>query len=397
MSILDPVGAPSKLRLGGVDSHRACRVPPVSILRPGKPITLRLVAPIHPRALPKAGKRNPVRTATPLHPTRNMALAIPVPTQPLAGDQVACAVRAGLAAQPKRLPPWLFYDEAGSRLFEEITALPEYYLTRTEHAILARHAGEMLTRASAGERLRIAELGAGSAAKTRLLLAAAVERQGSVLYEPIDISLTALLLAQARIESGVPGARVCPLVMDYTNGFRLDSLYPGERRLVLYIGSSIGNFEPAESARLLRKLRAQLAPGDSLLLGVDLVKDESTLLRAYDDAAQVTAAFNKNLLLRLNRELAADFDLEAFAHRAVWNPARSRIEMHLESLTTQRVHLAALDLEVEFDSGETIHTENSYKYRPAQAEEMLVRAGFAPIASWTDPRRWFAVCLGIAA
>jgi L-histidine Nalpha-methyltransferase len=309
---------------------------------------------------------------------------------------VARVVRAGLASAPRRLPPWLFYDEAGSQLFEEITELPEYYLTRTEQSILACNAGEILARASAGDRLRLAELGAGSAAKTRLLLAAAIERQGSVLYEPIDISITALLAAQSRIEQEIPHARVCPLVMDYTNGFALDPVDPGERRLLLYIGSSIGNFEPSESARLLRRLRAQLAPGDSLLLGVDLVKDERILLRAYDDAAQVTAAFNKNLLARLNRELAADFDLDSFTHRAVWNPVRSRIEMHLESLAAQRVRIPALDLEVDFDAGETLHTENSYKYRPGQPEELLTRAGFTPAASWTDPRGWFAVCLGVA-
>ncbi len=325
-----------------------------------------------------------------------MALAIPVPTESLAGEKVARAVRAGLTAQPKCLPPWLFYDEAGSRLFEEITELPEYYLTRTEHSILARNAAEILARASAGERLRIAELGAGSAAKTRLLLAAAAEQQGSLLYEPIDISMTALLLAQAHIEREIPGVRVRPFAMDYTNGFRLDSPYPGERRLLLYIGSSIGNFEPAESARILGKMRAQLQPGDSLLLGVDLVKDDAALLPAYDDAAGVTAAFNKNLLIRLNREMGADFEPDAFAHRAVWNRTRSRVEMHLESLAGQRVRIAALDLTLDFRCGETIHTENSYKYSQGQAEQMLTRAGFAPAACWTDPRAWFAVWLGVA-
>jgi L-histidine Nalpha-methyltransferase len=325
-----------------------------------------------------------------------MALAIPVPTEIHAGEKVAHAVRTGLASAPRRLPPWLFYDEAGSRLFEEITALPEYYLTRTEHSILARNAGDILARAAAGACLRISELGAGSAAKTRLLLTAAVERQRAVLYEPIDISMTALLVAQARIERDVPGARVRPLVMDYTNGFALDPCGAGERRLVLYIGSSIGNFEAEESARLLRRLRAQLEPGDSLLLGVDLVKDESLLLRAYDDAAGVTSAFNKNVLVRLNRELGADFDPDAFFHRARWNPAHSRIEMHLESLTAQCVRLAALDQEVEFEASETIHTENSYKYAPGQAEALLEDAGFAATAIWTDEQRLFAVHLGRA-
>jgi L-histidine Nalpha-methyltransferase len=328
---------------------------------------------------------------------------------PLVDEQVVQAALAGLHSFPKRLPPWLFYDEAGSRLFEAITELPEYYLTRTERSILARHAGAMVEHAAAGQRLRIAELGAGSAEKTRLLLHAAVERQNPVLYEPIDVSVTALLAAQSRIEREVPGVRVQPLVMDYTNGFHLDPLWPGERRLVLYIGSSIGNFEPDEAARLLEHLRTRLEPGDSLLLGVDLVKDPALLLAAYDDAAGVTAAFNKNILVRLNRELGADFRPDSFTHRAVWNPTHSRIEMHLESRCSQRIRLAALCQEIDqdnmdrdhaeelvFAAGETIHTENSYKYRPGQPEALLAQTGFAPAASWSDEQGWFQVCLGVA-
>jgi dimethylhistidine N-methyltransferase len=182
--------------------------------------------------------------------------------------------------------------------------------------------------------------------------------------------------------------------MDYTHGLDLEPCGPGERRMVLYIGSSIGNFDPHEAARLLAGVRAGLQPGDTLLLGVDLAKDIRTLLAAYDDTAGVTAAFNLNLLARLNRELGADFDLEAFAHRARWNGQESRIEIHLVSLSKQRVRLSALDLEVEFAEGETIHTENSYKYTPGQAEAMLTAAGFAPVETWTDARKWFVVCLG---
>jgi dimethylhistidine N-methyltransferase len=310
-------------------------------------------------------------------------------------EAVAAAVREGLTAHPKRLPPWLFYDAAGSRLFEQITELPEYYLTRTERGILTAHASEMIAQASEGQRLRLVELGAGSADKTRLLLAAAVAHQGAVLYEPLDVSSTALATAKARIESEIPPVRVSPRVLDYTQG--LDGLEPdaaGERRLVLYIGSSIGNFEPRAAERLLQRLRAGLEPGDGLLLGVDLIKDEATLLAAYNDAAGVTAAFNRNVLVRLNRELDANFDPAAFAHRAVWNAVESRIEMHLESRVAQRVRLAALNLEVDFTAGETIHTENSYKYAPAAPQAMLAEAGFAPVANWTDARGWFAVCLG---
>ena len=309
-------------------------------------------------------------------------------------ERVASAVREGLTARPKRLPPWLFYDAAGSRLFDRITGLPEYYLTRTERSILTAHAAAILALAAPGERLRIAELGAGSADKTRLLLAAAVRLQGTVLYEPVDVSASALDAAHERIQREIPGVTVIPQVMDYTHRLHLEPA--GERRLVLYIGSSIGNFEPHEALRLLQRLRASLRPGDSLLLGVDLVKDEKTLLAAYDDAAGVTAAFNRNLLCRLNRELAADFDPAAFRHRAVWNASESRIEMHLESRRAQRVRLPALDFEVDFAPGERIHTENSYKYAPGQTESLLSDAGFSPSATWTDPQGWFAVCLGRA-
>jgi dimethylhistidine N-methyltransferase len=309
-------------------------------------------------------------------------------------DRVAAAVWEGLTAMPKRLPPWLFYDEAGSRLFDEITELPEYYLTRTERGIFAAHAGQMIARAAGGGPLRITELGAGSADKTRLLLAAAVARQGAVVYEPVDVSASALDAARERIEWEFDGVTVRPRVADYTQGLGLEQTAAGERRLVLYIGSSIGNFEPWEAAELLERVWAELEPGDGLLLGVDLVKDQRTLLAAYDDEAGVTAAFNLNLLARLNRELGANFDAEAFAHRAVWNPAESRIEMHLESRKSQTVRLDGLGFEADFAPGESIHTENSYKYRPGQAEELLEASGFEAVESWTDERGWFGVCLG---
>ncbi len=319
---------------------------------------------------------------------------------------VASAVRKGLGSRPRRLPPWLFYDADGSRLFDQITRLPEYYLTRTEREILAVSSAWIIAKAARSDaddadgnkpvQLRITELGAGSADKTRLLLKAAVERQGTVLYEPVDLSPTALEAARARIEREIPAVRVAPRVTDYTRGLDLVPAATGERRLVVYLGSSIGNFDPGQAAQLLLGVRAPLEPGDTLLLGVDLVKDEPTLLAAYNDAAAVTARFNLNLLARLNRELGADFDLGAFAHRALWNPTHSRIEMHLESLTTQRVRLASLDLEVGFSEGERIHTENSYKYAPGQAEDLLTAAGFTPDSTWTDARGWFAVCLGRA-
>jgi dimethylhistidine N-methyltransferase len=296
------------------------------------------------------------------------------------------------------LPAWLFYDAEGSRLFDQITRLPEYYLTRTERGILAAHAGEIIAQAagSGGARLRIAELGAGSADKTRLLLKAAVDRQGTLIYEPVDVSSSALHEARERIEREIAGVHVLPRVSDYTRNLNFYPAAPGERRMLLYIGSSIGNFEPQEAAQLLRIVRTSLEAGDTLLLGIDLQKPAAALLAAYDDAAGVTARFNLNMLTRLNRDLDADFDLARFAHRALWNEAESRIEMHLESLAAQRVQIPALDLELEFASGERIHTENSYKYAPGQAEAMLAAAGFAAESSWTDERGWFAVHLARA-
>ena len=308
-------------------------------------------------------------------------------------DKIASSVFEGLMSNPKWLPSWLFYDSAGSRLFDQITQIPEYYLTRTERGILSARAAEIVSKAGGEHALRLVELGAGSADKTRLLLNAAVERQDTVFYEPVDVSASALVEAQIRIEDEIPGVLVCPRVQDYTHDLELDATLPSERRLVLYIGSSIGNFEPGESMLLLERVRAALQPGDCMLLGVDLAKDEGVLHAAYDDAAGVTAAFNRNVLVRLNRELDADFEPASFAHRAMWNPEKSRMEMHLVSDRAQTVWLSAIDLRVSFKVGESIHTENSYKYRPGDAEEVLTRAGFTPEATWTDERGWFAVCL----
>ena len=304
---------------------------------------------------------------------------------------VAEAVRQGLTAHPKRLPSWLFYDEAGSRLFEQITELPEYYLTRTERGIFTLHAAEIIGRAAAGKHLRVAELGAGTADKTQLLLQAAVELQGQVVYEPVDVSASALEAARERIEAGLPGVRVLPRVEDYTRGLVLSD--SAECRLVLYIGSSIGNFDPAEAAELLSGVRRGLKPGDCLLLGVDLVKPESVLLPAYNDAAGVTAAFNLNLLERLNRELGARFEISTFTHRALWNSSAHCVEMHLFSPKSQKISIDDLGLSVDFLAGESIHTENSYKYLPGQVEALLTQAGFEPEALWTDEQQWFAVHL----
>jgi L-histidine Nalpha-methyltransferase len=318
-------------------------------------------------------------------------------------ERIKAVVRAGLTSQPKRLPPWLFYDEEGSRLFERITELPEYYLTRTERSILTEHAAEIVTRAAQNDSIRITELGAGSSEKTRILLEAAiaVNQRHLVLYEPVDLVASALLAAKMQIERDIPGVRVVPRLEDYTHEILLDPTYSGERRLVLYIGSSIGNFTPDEARHLLQRIRRGLNPGDALLLGADLVKDESALLAAYDDAAGVTAEFNLNMLARLNRELGANFNIANFSHRAQWNDAESCIEMYLDSRIQQQVQIKELDtdgeaLTVDFDENESIHTENSYKYRSGEIEDLLEFAEFEPDKSWSDWKGWFLVCLARA-
>jgi len=262
----------------------------------------------------------------------------------------------------------------------------------------------VIAAAAGGDRLRVLELGAGSADKTRLLLAAAVAYRGSVRYQPVDVSGSALDAARGRLELELPQVEVEPLVADYTRGLYLDRCEDGERRLALFIGSSIGNFDPEDALLVLRGLRDALEPGDGLLLGVDLApsstgstdgKTERELIAAYDDREGVTAQFNNNLLARLNRELGADFDLEAFRHRIRWNRERSRIEMHLESELAQTVRIAGLGQEFDFARGETIHTENSHKYRDGEAESLLRAAGFEPERRWSDANGWFAVHLAV--
>ncbi len=314
---------------------------------------------------------------------------------PAASTPIGAEVRRGLTSRPKTLSPWLFYDQRGSELFEAITELPEYYLTRTERGLFAR-CGDDILAAAGSPRLAILELGAGTAAKTGLLLQAAVRRQGSVTYYPIDISASALEHARRNISQQLPQVTVKPRVADYTTS--LDVIpSSGCRRLVLYIGSSIGNFDPSQAAALLRALRRRLAPGDLLLLGVDHIKDRGTLLRAYNDAAGVTAEFNRNALLRINRDLGAAFRPRLFRHRALWNEPESRIEMHLESLVPQQVPIPALEIAIQFRRGETIHTENSYKFTPGSVCRLLARCGFSPVQDWTDPRRWFGLYLVAAA
>jgi dimethylhistidine N-methyltransferase len=306
-------------------------------------------------------------------------------------DAISAAARAGLLRRRKSLPPWLFYDARGSALFEEITALPEYYLTRTERAILVRRAQAIVD--AAGPPLEVVELGAGSAAKTELLLQALLQQQPRVTYVPLDVSPAALTSARARLRR-LRRLTVQPILARYPEALDLLPRPEGQRRLVLFLGSNIGNYDPPDARALLTAVGQSLRPGDALILGADLRKPARLLLPAYDDAQGVTARFNKNVLTRLNRELGADFDLDSFNHVAVWNARRSRVEMHLESTRAQRVTVRALAAEVKFSRAERIHTESSYKLTPVRIRQLLAHAGFRVESSWHDPRRWFGLFLG---
>lgn len=312
---------------------------------------------------------------------------------------MAMDVATGLLAKPKTLSPKYFYDAAGSVLFEEITRLPEYYVTSTEHGILTRYAREILQTSANGhptpaapEKLTVLELGAGSASKTLVLLRELQQMQPKVRFVPIDVSHSALEEAVQRIHEVLPAVEVCPEVLDYTESLgRLDQA--DGRKLVLYIGSSIGNFEPFYAGSLLRNVALSLNKGDAVLLGTDMRKPKDVLIRAYDDSRGVTAAFNKNILRHINRELRANFDLECFRHRAVWNSEESRIEMHLESLREQTVYIAALGRDIYFERGETIHTENSYKFTMPMIRSITENSGFKLERTWSDPQGWFTVHL----
>ncbi|KIR61794.1 L-histidine N(alpha)-methyltransferase [Micromonospora haikouensis] len=299
-------------------------------------------------------------------------------------------VRTGLTARPKWLPPKWFYDARGSELFEEITRLPEYYPTRAERSVLQRRAGEIAELTGAKT---LIELGSGSSEKTRLLLDAFTRRGGLGTFVPLDVSVSALRQSTAQIATDYPGLRVRGIVGDFTR--HLDRLPTGGRRLVIFLGGTIGNLLPAERAGFLAAMRASLEPGDWLLIGTDLVKDPSIVVPAYDDAAGVTAEFNRNVLRVVNRELGADFDPEAFAHVALWDPEREWIEMRLRA--ERPVRARVLDLDVEFAAGEELRTEVSAKFRPEGIAAELVAAGFTAREFWTDADGLFGVTLARAA
>ncbi|MFF4826771.1 L-histidine N(alpha)-methyltransferase [Streptomyces sp. NPDC001312] len=312
-------------------------------------------------------------------------------TRTLPEDAMAAALRAdvqkGLTSDPKTLPPKWFYDARGSELFEQITELPEYYPTRAEREILAGRAAEI---ADALPARTLVELGSGSSEKTRHLIDALPRLH---TYVPVDVSDTALEQAGRALVAERPGLNVHALIADFTAGLALPHS-PGPR-LLAFLGGTIGNLLPGERAEFLASVRALLSPGDALLLGTDLVKAEDVLVRAYDDAAGVTAAFNKNVLSVVNRELGADFEPDAFDHVALWDTTNEWIEMRLRSRTAQTVKVPALDLAVHFAAGEELRTEVSAKFRKDRVSVELAAAGLELERWWTDGEERFALSLSV--
>jgi L-histidine Nalpha-methyltransferase len=313
-------------------------------------------------------------------------------TEDDAEEALAADVRAGLTARPKNLPPKWFYDARGSELFEEITRLPEYYPTRTERALLEGAVDEIAALAQADT---LVELGSGSSEKTRLLLDALRRAGGLSTYVPQDVSASALRAAMDALAPDYPGLALHGVVGDFTR--HLDRLPGGARRLVAFLGGTIGNLRPRDRAAFLTSVRAVLRPGERLLLGTSMVVDVPTMVAAYDDAQGVTAAFNRNVLRVLNRELRADFAVDAFEHHALWDARHEWIEMRLRARRAMTVHVAGLDLTVPFAEGEELTTETSAKFRPGGVRGWLEATGYEVTRSWTDGRGRHALTLATAA
>lgn len=307
----------------------------------------------------------------------------------------AADVRAGLGGQGRKsLPPLHLYDALGSALFEAITQLPEYGVWRAERRVLERHAADAAALCPASA---VIELGSGSATKTRFVLGPLLQRR-PVAYTAVDVSAGALAATRASLRE-LGGLSVRLIEDDYPTGFAhaIAARRADDRVLVLFLGGSLGNFGPIAALRCLRRLRRGLQPGDGLLLGVDLDKPAQRLLPAYDDPLGVTAAFNMNLLVRMNRELGADFDLSRFRHQARFDPHRRDVQMHLRSLCAQRVRFARLDLSIVLRAGETIHTESSHKYRAEELDALAGAAGFRAAGHWCDQEWPFLDALYLAA
>lgn len=306
-------------------------------------------------------------------------------------------VRQGLLQHPRRLFPKYFYDELGSQLFEAICLLPEYYLTRAENEIMAHRASEIVSEVE--RPVRLLEMGSGSASKTRRIIEAILSAQPDLLYIPIDISATAIETSSRVLLQAYARLKINAFAGDYYSGLKAlvaDEYRSSDRTLALFLGSNIGNFDRDEARTFLLALRSVLSGGDALLLGADLKKEREVLEAAYDDSLGITAAFNLNLLSRINRELDADFNLRAFRHYAHYNEEAGRIEIYIESLRSQTVRVGRLELEIHFEEGERIHTENSYKYDMADLSRLAAETGFAFSRTWLDSMERFSSNLFIA-
>ncbi|HEV7797335.1 MAG TPA: L-histidine N(alpha)-methyltransferase, partial [Pyrinomonadaceae bacterium] len=295
-----------------------------------------------------------------------------VKREPRAG--LAEDVRRGLSSKPKRFLPKYFYDQLGSQLFEAICLLPEYYLTRAENEILDRYADEIVS--SVDGNTTLIEMGSGSASKTRLIIEALLRQQSDLLFIPVDISASALDSSSRILLQSYPQLRIEAYAADYFAGLTELGKQRRGRTLALFLGSNVSNFDPPEALKFLRALREVLREGDALLLGADLKKESHVLEAAYNDALGVTAAFNLNVLARINRELGGNFDLRAFQHRAFYNEEVGRVEIYIESTREQTVSISQLEMEVQFGAGEQIHTENSYKYDLSDIAKLAGETGF---------------------
>jgi dimethylhistidine N-methyltransferase len=306
-------------------------------------------------------------------------------------ESFAQDVVRGLTAPHKHLPCHWFYDELGSQLFEEICELPEYYLTRCERGILAKRAAE-IARSFAGPSTLV-ELGSGSASKTRLLIEAFLARHGRLVFAPIDISSTMLEESAALLLEDYPRLEIRAFAGRYESGLARLARRGVSPKLILWLGSSVGNLGRTQAAHFLRRVRAGMLAEDRLLIGIDLRKERGALEAAYDDAAGVTARFDLNLLARINREHGGRFELASFRHRATWRPELGRVDSHLVSLVAQTVRIEGLDLDVEFDRGEAIHTESSYKYSQEEIEWLARSSGMARETCWLDEQGLYSLNL----
>ena len=332
----------------------------------------------------------PAATTAPMD--RLQIVSVPQPKRlPTFAEDAA----AGLSAQPKRLNSKYFYDAVGSALFDAIMQLPEYYLTRAETEILREWGWEIVR--ALGNPVEFVELGSGSAAKTRILIEEALRVQRALRYSPIDISTDALRASAGALVESYPGLRVCGYAADYFSILETQYLRRAEKMLFMFMGSNIGNYRPYDAVALLARIAGCLKPEDGLLLGADLKKEPRELIRAYDDDAGVTAAFNKNVLARMNRELGADFEVKRFEHVVEFDDATGGVHSYLRSSSAQTVTLAATNTVVHFEAGERIHTESAYKYTVEGIAEIARAAGLNVARTWFDGARRFSVNLLVRA